>query len=329
MNHDPENQNEIGAEELTERLRILDLWRQLEPADPADAVPHTLTARVPGRAIGASVRGYSHAHDGRWREDAFAIDEADGWLLVAVCDGAGSAELSRVGAATAASAAVAALHRYLPRLRPELDAQHRLRADHGLELREYFVAATDSARAAIVREAERRQRAPRELAATLLLAAHRRVGGLDLVAGLQIGDGCLVLATDDRPACLLTRPDHDSHGSGTLFLTSSSRLIGPLRARFRHTVTALRCAAVMTDGVAEDFYPAESRMPQLFDGDPITRLMQADGAPLGGVMKRVVPAPAPTRSLESWLAYDSPDSFDDRTLVLMLGGCQGGYGEID
>lgn len=51
----------------------------------------------------ASRRGRSHANEGRPRDDDFAIKHLDnGWFVLAVCDGAGSAAYSRKGAAVAA-----------------------------------------------------------------------------------------------------------------------------------------------------------------------------------------------------------------------------------
>ena len=48
--------------------------------------------------IGASRRGRSHAHAGKPRDDDFAIGKNMGpWTLMAVCDGAGSAQYSRKG----------------------------------------------------------------------------------------------------------------------------------------------------------------------------------------------------------------------------------------
>jgi hypothetical protein len=45
-----------------------------------------------------SKRGRSHAHEGKFREDDFAVSElpAD-WNMISVSDGAGSAQLAREG----------------------------------------------------------------------------------------------------------------------------------------------------------------------------------------------------------------------------------------
>ena len=57
-----------------------------EPTDPSDPVPHTDTQTLEALdgwcMVGASRRGKMHAHKGIYREDAFALGEANGWHLV-------------------------------------------------------------------------------------------------------------------------------------------------------------------------------------------------------------------------------------------------------
>jgi hypothetical protein len=82
------------------------LWKNLEsdkndPYWKEDNV--TVFAPLGGRHIlASSKRGRSHANVGSFREDDFAFAELEnGWSLVVVADGAGSAKLSRKGSAIA------------------------------------------------------------------------------------------------------------------------------------------------------------------------------------------------------------------------------------
>lgn len=79
-----------------------DLWRDV----PSDrnmkfAKPDTDTffdTFLDKKIIVASKRGRSHAHDGTFRDDDFAVKKlVDGWEIVAVADGAGSAKYAREG----------------------------------------------------------------------------------------------------------------------------------------------------------------------------------------------------------------------------------------
>jgi hypothetical protein len=88
------------------------LWKNL-PNDKAD--PYwkeddvTLFAPINGdrHLCVSSKRGRSHANVGSFREDDFAFaDLANGWSVVAVADGAGSAKISRKGSAIACNGIV-------------------------------------------------------------------------------------------------------------------------------------------------------------------------------------------------------------------------------
>lgn len=79
-----------------------DLWRDV----PSDrnmkfAKPDTDTffdTFLDKKIIVASKRGRSHAHDGTFRDDDFAVKKlVDGWEIVAIADGAGSAKYAREG----------------------------------------------------------------------------------------------------------------------------------------------------------------------------------------------------------------------------------------
>src|SRR6266851_128214 len=70
-----------------------------------------MTATVPAnwRLIGASVTGTAHTKGGLPCQDANAYREVAGCALLAVADGAGSAERSAEGAQCASQAALAAM----------------------------------------------------------------------------------------------------------------------------------------------------------------------------------------------------------------------------
>ena len=58
--------------------------------------------------VAASKRGRSHAHEGKARDDDFNIyhNDSNGWYIIAVADGAGSAKYSRKGSAVACETCV-------------------------------------------------------------------------------------------------------------------------------------------------------------------------------------------------------------------------------
>src|SRR5258708_14225559 len=66
------------------------------------------------RLVAASHRGKTHAHQGTFREDAVAVTATDYWNIMAVADGAGTADLARVGSNLAGTPPAAPLSRARP-----------------------------------------------------------------------------------------------------------------------------------------------------------------------------------------------------------------------
>jgi hypothetical protein len=184
--------------------------------------------------VGASVQGVSHVRAGLPCQDAHFWSEApDGLLVIAVADGAGSAPLSEVGAATAVRTAVNEAHKRLS------DGLLFCEHDDWLAmLRALFVQA----REAVVREAALRGRPPADLATTLLLA----VAAPNLIAAAQVGDGAVVARLADQNFVPVTRPQHTEYLNETTFLTSQDAIEGGQFVAWKADVTGL---AVFSDGL--------------------------------------------------------------------------------
>jgi hypothetical protein len=236
--------------------------------------------------IGASVRGKLHAHEGTFREDSFALGSVPGWNLVAVADGAGSHTLSRVGSELAVKWAIDEMERLLG----AADEPGSARAE----------SATQSALKAAWRrlraEAEERKRPFEDFGTTLLLLAHHVETGWLGVA--QVGDGLLAAQLEDGQLLLLGSPQTGEYSGQTSFLTNYLEADLAKRAEAVHLERPPRLFLVMTDGVADDLYPPEQKLPGLIK-------------PLPGVLAQ---ADRP-RALLELISYDLAGSFDDRTLV--------------
>jgi hypothetical protein len=294
-------------------------WKVLEPADRRDPVPHEehhLEQRTDTWAlIGASVRGKLHAHQGLWRDDAFAWGHTGEWTCLAAADGAGSAALARVGSRIACQESIKALLASLadwkltPGDKPTQDDLKRLRAA--------IAAAVRRALTAIDHESLRRDCNIRDFNTTCLLLVHAPFGEQHLVAALQVGDGAIALYSGNGTFEVLGDADHGEFGSETRFLTTPN-IAEELELRTVFWLHAgLQAAAVMTDGVADDFFPESTRLIELFEGAPISELRTATGAPLAGVFQGVLLNPRGGQALVDWLRYEKRGSSDDRTLALL------------
>lgn len=177
------------------------------------------------RVLGASVTGESHAASGAPCQDACAWVVRDDVLVAAVSDGAGSASLGDIGARVAVASAIASLRETPDPLAPGV-----------------LEAALGVAIAAVHAEADAQGVAPRELAATLILAA----AGRGAAAAVQIGDGAAVVVGDGESPQALTRPPVGEFVNETTFLVTPGARGLAQRGDWRGAVSAL---VVFSDGV--------------------------------------------------------------------------------
>ncbi|XYI02471.1 PP2C family serine/threonine-protein phosphatase [Sorangium sp. So ce1128] len=178
--------------------------------------------------FGASVRGPQHEQEGSPCQDAWASGPAgERRVGLCLCDGAGSAAHSEIGAAAVAAAVVEALRELEPAgPQPLCDAVR---------------AACAAGRQALLREAEARALAPADLACTLVAAA----AWGDAVAVAHLGDGAVVgRRRGDGQLVVLSAPDRGEYANETWFVSSPS-WEARLRVSLHEGVDAL-CA--FTDG---------------------------------------------------------------------------------
>lgn len=277
------------------------LWEEKEPEDkedPVDDQKALIRSGVSGwRMIGASRRGLFHAHEGRYREDDFGAATQAGWHFVAVGDGAGSASLSRVGSREAVQAA-------LEFIRESLCQSDEEAGLTPIGMREVLSGALAEAVAALKREAGSREIGLRDLATTLLILAHRPSPRAHAVVTAQVGDGAVVTWSPSECVLVLGRPEHGRFAGETQFLTSMSAT-ADFRARVRveEQVEPDVCLfLVMTDGVADDFFPLDQQLQKLVSELPTVLSPEHHRA---------------EARLLQLLAYRKRASFDDRTLVIL------------
>lgn len=252
---------------------------------------HTVTEN--GEIIGARVRGKKHKHDGTNCDDWFETAVTDGCFIAVVSDGAGSKQLSRTGAKMCCDGAAAFLKRELSAL---LKAEPMLR-DHlsgdmsGAE----FMAACGKI-APLVQNAARYAfdniinhlrgiyaderyiaalgRAPElsDLSSTYLAAIviplETANGKESFIATAQIGDGCICAintdADSDKCLKLLGEADSGKYSGETQFLTENALNPSNIAAKTRISRGKSDIIMLMTDGVADDYFPAEPMMKRLY-----------------------------------------------------------------
>lgn len=286
----------LGAADITKHTA--DMWKYKPiAANIPEPYPEYLCqykAMPGGMLLGARVRGKKHKHDGTNSDDWFVFDEIGGWALIAVSDGAGSRKFSRIGARVSCETAIAYIKQSLQFLQnaspdfsqtlalPKDDPQFSDACAHLAQIvRQGVLAAADGVQDAFVERSANRRcvdflgRAPvlADFSATLLLTVAIPVvvqGKKEhVLVSCQIGDGMIAAVNENAPfesaLCLLGEADSGRYAGETAFLTSKK--IGDQEALMRRTTIARReisALLVMTDGVADDYYPNAPQLLRLY-----------------------------------------------------------------
>jgi hypothetical protein len=157
---------------------------------------------------------------------------ADGHILVAVGDGAGSAGRSDQGSRLAVETAIATLEKTLDAEPPADDAEWTVA----------MIAAFGAAREAIAELSEVEEQPVRAYATTLTCAV---IADDCLVVG-QIGDGVAVARRENGHLFAATQPQHGEYANETFFLTMAEAMEKLEVGVYSQKMTDV---ALMTDGL--------------------------------------------------------------------------------
>ena len=305
------------------------LWQSLEPeAGLPYAKPHEDAAHLRGpdrNLLAASVRGRSHAHKAGFRDDDFAIDyqAENGWYLIAVADGAGSATYARKGAAIACEVALetlrsADLAAFEADLLPHLAAYQTAPSEQSeRQVRRSAYAplcgAAFAAFRAIQAEAETMQAPLRQFHTTLILTmAHKFEFGW-FIATWWVGDGGMGIYRAGESIEVLGTPDGGEFAGQTRFLTmpdiwrDDETIFSRVHFHLTDDFTAIM---LMTDGITDPKIETDYNLGQV----PIWDKLWED---LSGEIDFSPENEQALEQLRSWLQFWSPGDHDDRTIAIL------------
>jgi hypothetical protein len=309
-----------------------DLWVSIPSDQDAPlAKPDEAFAAARGQAFmaAASKRGRSHAKEGSYRDDHFALKiyPKTGWHVMAVADGAGSAKLSREGSRVACETVIKALDGFLSQfMEPEVeDIVKRLRAASTDEEKranqvirpasKTFAHAAYMAAVALEKRAEELECRPADLSTTLAIAAARPVRDGWLFASFSVGDGGVAIWDEEAgEVSLMGHPDSGEFAGQTRFLSSddfktTEGKLDRVFVAFRERSTAF---VAMTDGITDPKFETDAG---LVDPEKWKRFWSEDF----GKQVDVSPEnPDLQRQFLGWLDFWSRGNHDDRTLAVMV-----------
>jgi hypothetical protein len=222
----------------------------------------------------------------------------EGWVAIAVADGAGSAAQAEVGAWLSVKVALGTLARLFeaPDGGPATDD----RAVEASRLGSLPLAALVNAQVALEGHAASSGIPSRQLACTLMVL----LLGPGVVAAAGVGDGAAVVELAGGRLETLLRPDCGEYANETTFLTSAGAIESAQRAVLVEPVESL---AVMTDGV-------RSLALHRADWAPFDRFF----APVFGFLKREGDAAAAGAAVRGMLRSEGVRSRTDDDVTLLV-----------
>ncbi len=280
--------------------------------------------------VAASKRGRSHAQEAKPRDDHFRVEHMDnGWYIMAVADGAGSAKFSRKGSQIACEEAVNNCKLQLidcKEFEDAIDKYDRLKAEAEEEARKevgnyiYNIVGTAAFKAhkAINAEAALTKQNPKLYATTLLLTICKRFSYGWFIASFWVGDGAICLYNrNEHTAKILGIPDEGEYAGQTRFLTmpeifkDATSLYQRLRFNIVKDFTAL---FLMSDGVSDPKFETDANLNNPAKWDELWDDLKQNGVDLTDDNE------AAKDQLLNWLDFWSPGNHDDRTIAILYEG---------
>jgi serine/threonine protein phosphatase PrpC len=222
--------------------------------------------------VAASQRGRSHAIEGKSRDDDFRLsfDEASKWYIVAVADGAGSAEFSRHGSQIACVTAIDVCKTQLAAVGSSLEEQIKLYSETKTDrtgayefLHKVVGQAAFEAYRKICEEANTKQRKPKEYATTLLLTVCKKFDFGWFVGAFWVGDGSIgIYRQEPQELTVLGEADGGEFAGQTRFLTMPEIFHDRPRTRFE-VVEDFTAVILMTDGVTDPKFETDANLHRI------------------------------------------------------------------
>ncbi len=272
--------------------------------------------------VAASKRGRSHAQDAKPRDDDFRVsfNPQNGWYVLAVADGAGSAKYSREGSRVACTIAEDYCKTYLAeqgeRLEEAVAIYAEERSKEALQPvvekvhEALFKAATEAYRAIVKRKDDSEGAVLKDFSTTLLLAICRKFSFGWFIASFGVGDGAIAIYDKDADNVrLLNEPDGGEFAGQTRFLTMES--IFRDRTRIRMSIVPdFTALMLMTDGVSDPYFETDANLSRKEKWDALWESITSE------VDLKDDNSEAATQLL-SWLDFWSPGNHDDRTIAIL------------
>jgi serine/threonine protein phosphatase PrpC len=311
------------------------LWKNL-PSDRND--PYwkeddvTLFAPLGGKHIlVSSKRGRSHANVGSFREDDFSFSDLEnGWSIVVVADGAGSAKISRKGSAIACTGivdyflettSIESMAEF-----DELLQQHQSGTgdDTQKKLTRFVYNNLGKAAFQVHKKLEEFAKnegvALKDLSSTLIFTLFKRYDAGYAFLSFGVGDCPMaVLNKDVSEVTLLNWIDVGEFGGGTRFITMPEIFQSEkFSTRFSFKVVEdFSYLVLMSDGIYDPKFVVEANLPNIKKWQEF--LQDLNGKNEDRIKVDLTPGNKDiVDQFSKWMDFWSAGNHDDRTLALVF-----------
>ncbi len=311
------------------------LWKNID-SDPDDPYRKdnnvTLFEPLGDRHIlVSSRRGRSHANIGSFREDDFAFGELpDGWNIVVVADGAGSAKLARKGSALACESVIAYFSEagVAANLQSfdELLEQHLKNPDAGAQknithfVYNYLGKGVVKVHNTLQEFAKENGITLKDLSSTLIFTLHKKYETGYAFLSFGVGDCPIaVISKDITEVTLMNWLDVGEFGGGTRFITmpeifKNEKFSTRFSFKFIEDFSYL---VLMSDGIYDPKFVVESNLANIKKWQEFFEDLKGNNDE--SIAVDLNPANDQIKEQFSrWMDFWSPGNHDDRTLAIVF-----------
>jgi serine/threonine protein phosphatase PrpC len=305
------------------------LWKNIEPEEDLPyRKEHTATEQIANEdfnIIAASLRGRSHAHEGKFREDDFTIKmSGSGWHIVIVADGAGSAKFSRQGSLLACQTTLKSLEKSIAELLEpsfaelvgEFASAKTEQSEKEIKnlLYQVLCGAAFASYKRLEQESADTENPIKDYSTTLLFSIVKKFDSKTFIASFGIGDGAIgVYDQPNNTVKLMISPDGGEFSGQTRFLTmrevigDGSEMLRRIKFNVFDKFTML---ALMTDGIADPKFGTDNNLVAPEKWCELYSELQAEVDFNRGNKKAA-------EQLLEYMDFWSAGEHDDRTLAIL------------
>lgn len=278
----------------------------------------------------SSKRGRSHANIGAFREDDYAFKhfEANGWSIVCVADGAGSAKLARQGSKLACRAVVEYFEQHftddnLKSFDKTLFHHHQQGGDN--QQISHFVynnlsKAAYYAHKQIEEFADGIEQPLKDFHSTLIFALFKKFDFGYAILTFGVGDCPIGLLNKDLTEIkLMNWLDVGEFSGGTRFITMPEIFSSEkFPTRFGFTLTDdFSYLMLMTDGIYDAKFVVEANLEKLENWKTFVDDLKGNNEDRASVNFDAANQEI-ANQLSAWMDFWSPGNHDDRTLAIIF-----------